>query len=1008
MPHDLFISYAHQGDNTSREAVTELVARLHEELEADFRRRFNRDLEIFFDKEDIQDFDHWQVRCHRVLRDSRFFIACLSRTYLHSDACRWEWEEWCRHELEHGLVGQGAASLWFVKLEDLDAPEHAALLRRWKGDLLQRFHIQCHEWRHDDSGAFLDAAARSELQQLTEHVAQRLRLLTLDRARRGNLPWPNANFVGREPELASLRAALLDAPEPFPAGIHGVGGMGKTALAQAFAYKEADAFPGGCWLLRCEGRDRLIAVFRTLVSDLEIELTDEEKLDDAKAVRRVFDVLRARGPALFVLDNVDQPELLAQEQMKLLADQPWARVLYTTRLAPDEFTKAGAMIRPLDLDRLPENQAVDLIRRYQPGQAFTSPEHEAAAREIVRELSGLTLAVETAAVYLGQCDPRMAEPQYAVDVRNYLNKLREDLKTGGSEGVMNQLREVTATLRPTLARLDAPARTVLQIASLLAPDGVALPWVRTIAGQSHPELTADAATGESDPWTQLIRGLIGMRLFQPTAEPRVVAIHRILQRALESELPAERDPLQRRLIVHAEARCDFLVEGWLHPSNRWEIEPLRSFAEELLTLNHHRASYVAVCVSVPLRELARYAEVESLLRRALAMDETSFGHDHPNVAVPLNNLAVVLMSMNRTAEAEPLYRRALRIAEDRLGAEHPEVATRLNNLAELFRTTNRLAEAEPLYRRALAIDERNFGPSHPSIATDVNNLAALLQASGRMSEVEPYLRRALAIDEHIFGGQHPKVAVRINNLAVLFQATNRLTEAEPLYRQALAIWEARLGENHPNVASALSNLGVLLKATNRMDEAEAFLRRALKIDEHTHGPNHPSVALRLGHLAELLRVSNRLAEAEPLYRRALAINEQSYGENHEYIAADLSNLAAVLYATNRSAESEALCRRTLSINERRFGPEHPKVAVSLNNLAQVFQANRRLADAEPLMRRMITILFRDTAAAQREHPQLRPALENYATVLQQMGRSRSEVNAVLNALGRPFGVRINE
>ena len=113
--------------------------------------------------------------------------------------------------------------------------------------LAQRFHIQCHEWRHDNRGNFLDAAARSELQQLTEHVAQRLRLLTLDRARRGNLPWPNANFVGREPGLASLRAALLDAPEQSPAGIHGIGGMGKTALAQAFAYNEADAFPGGCW-----------------------------------------------------------------------------------------------------------------------------------------------------------------------------------------------------------------------------------------------------------------------------------------------------------------------------------------------------------------------------------------------------------------------------------------------------------------------------------------------------------------------------------------------------------------------------------------------------------------------------------------------------------------------------------------------------------------------------------------------------------------------------------------
>jgi len=66
-------------------------------------------------------------------------------------------------------------------------------------------------------------------------------------------------------------------------------------------------------------------------------------------------------------------------------------VLYTTRLAEDEFTKAGALVRPIDKDNqdkfgpLPENQAVDLIRRYQPGQVFASPEHEAAAREIVRD-----------------------------------------------------------------------------------------------------------------------------------------------------------------------------------------------------------------------------------------------------------------------------------------------------------------------------------------------------------------------------------------------------------------------------------------------------------------------------------------------------------------------------------------------------------------------------------------------------------------------------------------------
>jgi hypothetical protein len=65
------------------------------------------------------------------------------------------------------------------------------------------------------------------------------------------------------------------------------------------------------------------------------------------------------------------------------------------------------------------------------------------------------------------------------------------------------------------------------------------------------------------------------------------------------------------------------------------------------------------------------------------------------------------------AEAEPLMRRALAIDEQSFGKDHPKVAIRLNNLAELLHATNRLAEAEPLMRRALEIFEKSLGPDHP-------------------------------------------------------------------------------------------------------------------------------------------------------------------------------------------------------------------------------------------------------------------------------------------------------
>ncbi|MCH8852647.1 MAG: tetratricopeptide repeat protein, partial [Planctomycetes bacterium] len=169
--------------------------------------------------------------------------------------------------------------------------------------------------------------------------------------------------------------------------------------------------------------------------------------------------------------------------------------------------------------------------------------------------------------------------------------------------------------------------------------------------------------------------------------------------------------------------------------------------------------------------------------------------------------------------AEPLMRRALAIDEQSYGAEHPNVAIRLNNLAQLLQATNRLAEAEPLMRRALAIDEQSYGAEHPRVAT-LNNLAQLLQATNRLEEAEPLMRRALAIDEQSYGAEHPKVARDLNNLAQLLQATNRLAEAEPLMRRHVEIFHKfgeQTGHEHPHMQAAIANYHRLLKAMGLSD-----------------------------------------------------------------------------------------------------------------------------------------------------------------------------------------------
>lgn len=116
------------------------------------------------------------------------------------------------------------------------------------------------------------------------------------------------------------------------------------------------------------------------------------------------------------------------------------------------------------------------------------------------------------------------------------------------------------------------------------------------------------------------------------------------------------------------------------------------------------------------------------------------------------------------------------IAEQSYGADHPDVAVNLNNLARFLYATKRFSEAEPLMRRALAIDIQRYGPDHPNVANDLNNLAQLLKASLRFTEAKPMMRRTAAIllkfTRHT-GHEHPHLRMVLGNYVALLKAMGR-------------------------------------------------------------------------------------------------------------------------------------------------------------------------------------------------------------------------------------------
>jgi tetratricopeptide (TPR) repeat protein len=958
MSYDLFISYSRRDNERSQ------VGALVEAIKASFLAFAGRELSVFFDVRTIQGMDDWRQKIQRSLRESHLFLAVLSPSYLASPYCRWEWEEYVRYEAMRQCLGEGVAPVFFVTLPDAAGSLTDRTVKDWIEEIRYRQTFDLRPWYDAGEKSLEQAHVKETLEKL--HVSVRERLDRADRARRSpaNLLRHNPLFVGRVRELTELRNALtknklgiVGARQPgVMATVQGVGGMGKTELALAYAHAFAWDYPGGRWQLRCEFVADLRVVLLQLAGPMGFEFTDEENKSLALGFERVLRELRRRERCLIVLDNVSDPSLLEPEYLDRLPRDGHVDLIATTRLAPASLPGSAQDQTFIAVDELPEEDALSLLRSHQPNGRFPNQNEDYEARRIARLLEGFTLAVETAAIYLGRHSGSDTCRHYREGLEKEL--LAESEASAGDQavGVRHRERLLDRTLEPTFVTLSPEAIHLLRLASLLPADAIALPWLQAVGAQGvHAFRSA-------------VDLLEGLRLFQVTeltesaGEKLLARMHRLVQEVAKKRWSDGLAGRERALLDHVRARARFLWNGWVQHENRWEIVPLTACADYWLERAGDDGPSLATTVGGPLRELGNLAASERLSRRAV----------------------------------------------ERTSSDNPNYATRINNLAILLRCTKRMAEAELLYRQALAIRERLYGPDHIDVAQSLNNLAMVLYDTNRMVEAEPLLRRALAIHEASYGPDHPSVAVPLGNLASVLHGTNRLVEAEAMFRRALAIHEASFGPNHPALAIDLNNLASVLQEADRQSETEPLYRRALAIHKSSFGPNHHLVAGSLNNLASLLEATNRMAEAEPLYRESLAISETSLGQDHPDVACSLNNLGLLLQATNRRGEAEPLHRRALAIDEASYGPDHPLVEVRLSSLASLLRDTNRSAEAEPLYRRALIILLKLASATGGYHPRLQDAIDNYASVLAAMGYSLDKMRAELGEIGRPFGLSVQE
>ena len=119
-----------------------------------------------------------------------------------------------------------------------------------------------------------------------------------------------------------------------------------------------------------------------------------------------------------------------------------------------------------------------------------------------------------------------------------------------------------------------------------------------------------------------------------------------------------------------------------------------------------------------------------VLAASRLVDDTTDGVIAADTSWLLDRAGTYLQTQGRPRQARPLAERALALAETTYGPDHPDVGTAVNNLAWILRELGDAASARPLAERALAIAETAHGPEHPAVGVPLDNLVTILHDLG--------------------------------------------------------------------------------------------------------------------------------------------------------------------------------------------------------------------------------------------------------------------------------------